>query len=91
MDIKDRLKICRDIQDKCLIHKIDCEVKTTFTNLGNTDRNDIVPYVSVWVCPKDRTKYSFSWYFWNDVEDYENSLSYQDFITQLEELIKECK
>ena len=30
MDIKDRLKIARDIQDKCLIHKIECDVKTNF-------------------------------------------------------------
>lgn len=91
MDIKDRLKIARDIQDKCLIHKIDCEVKTTFSNLGETDESDMIPYVSIWVYPKDRTKSSFSWYFWNDVEDYENNPSYQGFITQLKELIKECK
>ena len=91
MDIKDKLKICRDIQDRCLIHRIDCEIKTTFSNLGDTDDNDMIPYVSIWVYPKDRTKCSLSWYFWNDVEDYENNPNYQGFMTKLEELIKECK
>lgn len=91
MDIKDRLKIARDIQDRCLIHKIDCEVKTTFSSLGKTDDDDMLPYVSIWVYPKDRSKCSFSVYLWNDIEDYKNNPNYQEFITKLEELIKECK
>ena len=52
MDIKDRLKIVRDIQDKCLIHKIECDVKTNFYDIeseNNTIRkyHDMYPYVSV--------------------------------------------
>lgn len=91
MDIKDRLKICRNIQNRCLTYKINCEVNAVFSYLGDTNSDDMIPYVSIWVYPKDKTKYSFSWYFWNDVEDYKNNPNYQDFITQLEKLIKECK
>lgn len=91
MDIKDRLRICRDIQDRCLIHNIECEVKTTITPPNNFASDDMYPYVSIWVYPKDKSKSSFSWYFWNDVEDYKNNPSYQGFITELEELIEECK
>jgi hypothetical protein len=91
MDINTRIEIARAIQDRCTLHKIDCEVKTTFTTLGQTDNNDMIPYVSIWVYPKDRSKCSFSVYLWNDVEDYKNNSSYQKFITELEELIKECK
>lgn len=34
MDIKDRLKIARDIQDKCLVHKIECDIKLIFMILN---------------------------------------------------------
>lgn len=52
MDIKDRLKIARKIQDKCLIHKIECAVKTTFYDTES--ENDYMrkfhymyPYISI--------------------------------------------
>lgn len=90
MDIKDRLKLARDIQDKCLIHKIDCEVKTTFTALGQVDDDSMIPYVSIWIYSKDRTKTSFSLYLWNDIENPKEWDMYKGFLLLLEELIKEC-
>lgn len=90
MDIKDRLKIAREIQDRCLIHKIDCEVKTTFSALGQVDNDDMIPYISIWVYPKNRRKASFSVYLWNDIEDIEEWVMYKEFISKLEELIEQC-
>lgn len=96
MDIKDRLKIARDIQDKCLIYKIECDVRTTFNGI-KSENNDIskyhkmYPYVSIWVYPENKKEDSFSLYLWNDDEDIEESSKYKYFMDTLEKLIKECK
>lgn len=80
MDIKDRLKIARKIQDKCLIHKIECAVKTTFYDTES--ENDYMrkfyymyPYVSIWVFPKNKREDCFSLYLWNDDEDIKNYIN----------------
>lgn len=95
MDIKDRLKIARDIQDKCLIHKIECDVKTTFYDIesenNNTSKyNDIFPYVSIWVFPKNKREDCFSLYLWNDDENIKELDKYKYFMDTLEKFIKEC-
>ena len=92
MDIKDRLKIARDIQDKCLIHKIECDVKTTFygTESKNGKYNNMYPYVSIWVFPKNKREDCFSIYLWNDDEDIKESYKYKYFMDTLEKLINEC-
>lgn len=68
MDIKDRLKIARDIQDKCLAHKIECDIKTNFYDTES--ENDYMrkfhymyPYVSIWVFPKNNVKIVFLFIF----------------------------
>lgn len=95
MDIKDRLKIARDIQDKCLIHKIECDVKTNFYDIES--ENDYIgkfhymyPYVSIWVFPKNKREDCFSIYLWNDDEDIKESYKYKYFMDTLEKLINEC-
>ena len=88
MDIKDRLKIVRDIQDKCLIHKIECDVKTNFYDIES--ENDMYPYVSVWVFPKNKREDYFSLYLWNDDENIKELDKYKYFMNTLEKLIKEC-
>ena len=92
MDIKDRLKIARDIQDKCLIHRIECEVKTTFYCGGEWEHKNIdyIPYVSIWIYPKNKGEASFSLYLWNDDENIKELSKYKHFIDTLEKLIKEC-
>lgn len=97
MDIKDRLKIARDIQDKCLVHKIDCEVKTTFYPAkewkdDNAMRHyhDIIPYVSIWIYPNNKSESSFSLYLWNYNEDIKELYEYKYFMNALEKLIKKC-
>ena len=95
MDIKDRLKIARDIQDKCLVHKIECDVKTNFYDIESENNNirkyhDMYPYVSIWVFPKNKREDCFSLYLWNDDEDIEESYKYKYFMNTLEKLIKEC-
>ena len=95
MDIKDRLKIARDIQDKCLIHKIECDVKTTFYDIesenNNTHKyNNIYPYISIWAFPKNKREDCFSLYLWNDDEDIKKLYKYKYFMNTLEKLIKEC-
>lgn len=95
MDIKDRLKIARKIQDKCLIHKIECAVKTTFYDTES--ENDYMrkfyymyPYVSIWVFPKNKREDCFSLYLWNDDEDIKKLYKYEYFMDTLKKLIKEC-
>ena len=91
MDIKDRLKIARDIQDKCLVHKIECDVKTTFYDIESENNNiHIYPYVSIWVFPKNKREDCFSLYLWNDDEDIKELDKYKYFMDTLEKLIKEC-
>ena len=95
MDIKDRLKIARKIQDKCLIYKIECAVKTNFYNieLENNDTrryHNMYPYVSIWVFPKNKREDCFSLYLWNDDEDIKKLYKYEYFMDTLEKLIKEC-
>lgn len=95
MDIKDRLKIARDIQDKCLIHKIECDVKTNFYDIKSEDStirkyHDMYPYVSIWVFPKNKRKDYFFLYFWNDDENIKELDKYKYFMNTLEKLIKEC-
>lgn len=92
MDIKDRLKIARDIQDKCLVHKIECDVKTNFYDIEskNNKYNDMYPYVSIWVFPKNKREDCFSLYFWNDDENIKEMDKYKYFMNTLEKLIKEC-
>ena len=95
MDIKDRLKIARKIQDKCLIHKIECAVKTTFYDTES--ENDYMrkfyymyPYVSIWVFPKNKREDCFSLYLWNDDKDIKKLYKYEYFMDTLKKLIKEC-
>lgn len=95
MDIKDRLKIARDIQDKCLIHKIECDVKTNFYNTESENDNtrkyhNIYPYVSIWVFPKNKCEDCLSLYLWNYDENIKELDKYKYFIDTLEKLIKEC-
>ena len=95
MDIKDRLKIIRDIQDKCLIHKIECDVRINFydTELENNNTHkyhNTYPYVSIWVFPKNKREDCFSLYLWNDDEDIKELDKYKYFMDTLEKLIKEC-
>lgn len=92
MDIKDRLKIARDIQDKCLIHKIECDVKTNFYDIEseNSKYNNMYPYVSIWVFSKNKREDCFSLYLWNDDEDIKKSYKYEYFMDTLEKLINEC-
>ena len=95
MDIKDILKIARDIQDKCLIHKIECDVKTNFYNTESENNNiykyrDMYPYVDIWVFPKNKCKNCFFLCLCNDDEDIKESYKYKDFMNTLEKLIKEC-
>ena len=95
MDIKDRLKIARKIQDKCLIHKIECDVKTNFYDTES--ENDYMrkfhymyPYVSIWIFPKNKREDCFSLYLWNDDEDIKKLYKYEYFMDTLKKLIKEC-
>ena len=95
MDIKDRLKIARDIQDKCLVHKIECDVKTTFYDTESENDNtrkyhNMYPYVSIWVFPKNKREDCFSLYLWNDDENIKELDKYKCFMDTLEKLIKEC-
>ncbi len=95
MDIKDRLKIARDIQDKCLVHKIECDVKTTFYDIESENDNvhkyyNMYPYVSIWVFPKNKPEDCFSLYLWNDDENIKELDKYKYFMNRLEKLIKEC-
>ena len=91
MDIKDRLKIARDIQDKCLIHKIECDVKINFYDIESENNNiRIYPYVSIWVFPKNKREDCFSLYFWNDDENIKEMDKYKYFMNTLEKLINEC-
>ena len=96
MDIKDRLKIARDIQDKCLVHKIECDVKTNFYDIESENyntrkyHNNIYPYVSIWVFPKNKREDCFSLYLWNDDENIKELDKYKCFMDTLEKLIKEC-
>lgn len=95
MDIKDRLKIARDIQYKCLVHKIECDVKTNFYYTESENNNtrkyhNIYPYVSIWVFPKNKREDCFSLYFWNDDENIKELDKYKYFMDTLEKLIKEC-
>lgn len=92
MDIKDRLKIARDIQDKCLIHKIECDVKTNFYYIEseNSKYNDTYPYISIWVFPKNKCEDCFFLYLWNDDENIKELDKYKYFMNTLEKLIKEC-
>lgn len=95
MDIKDRLKIARDIQDKCLIHKIECDVKTNFYDIESENDNtrkyhNMYPYVYIWVFPKNKREDCFSLYFWNDDENIKELDKYKYFMDTLEKLIKEC-
>ena len=91
MDIKDRLKIARDIQDKCLVHKIECDVKTNFYDIESENNNiRIYPYVSIWVFPKNKREDCFSLYFWNDDENIKEMDKYKYFMNTLEKLINEC-
>lgn len=95
MDIKDRLKIARDIQDKCLVHKIECDVKTTFYDIESKNNNthkyhNMYPYVSIWVFPKNKREDCFSLYLWNDDKNIKELDKYKYFMDTLEKLIKEC-
>lgn len=95
MDIKDRLKIARDIQDKCLIHEIECNVKTTFYDTESENNNtrkyhNIYPYVSILVFPKNEREDWFSLYLWNDDENIKELYKYEYFMDTLEKLINEC-
>ena len=95
MDIKDRLKIARDIQDKCLVHKIECDVKTNFYDIESENDNtrkyhNTYPYVSIWVFPKNKREDCFSLYFWNDDENIKELDKYKYFMDTLEKLINEC-
>lgn len=95
MDIKDRLKIARDIQDKCLIHKIECDVKTNFHETESKNNNtckypNIYPYISIWILPKNKREYCSSLYLWNDDENIKELDKYKCFMDTLEKLIKEC-
>ena len=92
MDIKDRLKIVRNIQDKCLVHKIECDVKTTFYDIEskNSKYNNMYPYISIWVFPKNKREDWFSLYLWNDDENIKELDKYKYFMNTLEKLIKEC-
>lgn len=92
MDIKDRLKIARKIQDKCLIHKIECDIKINFYDIEseNSKYNNMYPYVSIWVFPKNKREDCFSLYLWNDDEGIEELDKYKCFMDTLEKLIKEC-
>ena len=96
MDIKDRLKIAKDIQDKCLVHKIECDVKTNFYNIEESENNNtckyhnIYPYISIWVFPKNKREDCFSLYLWNDNENIKELDKYKYFMNTLEKLIKEC-
>lgn len=95
MDIKDRLKIARKIQDKCLIHKIECAVKTTFYDTKS--ENDYMrkfyymyPYVSIWVFPKNKSEDCFFLYLWNYDENIKELDKYKYFMDTLKKLIKKC-
>lgn len=92
MDIKDRVKIARDIQDKCLVHKIECDVKITFYDIEskNNKYKDMYPYVSIWVFPKNKREDCFSLYLWNNDENIKELDKYKYFINTLEKLINEC-
>lgn len=96
MDIKDRLKIARDIQDKCIIHKIECDIRINFYNTesenNNTRKyhNNIYPYVSIWVFPKNKGEDCFYFCLWNNNEDIKESYEYKYFMNRLEKLIKKC-
>ena len=95
MDIKDRLKIARDIQNKCLIHKIECDVKTNFYVIESENDNthkyhNMYPYVSILVFPKNKREDCFSLYLWNDDENIKELDKYKYFMDTLEKLIKEC-
>lgn len=95
MDIKDRLKIARDIQDKCLIHKIECDVRINFYNIESENNNtckydNMYPYVSILVFPKNKREDCVSLYLWNDDEDIKELGKYKYFMNILEKLIKEC-
>lgn len=95
MDIKDRLKIARDIQDKCLVHKIKCDVKITFYNIESENNNirkyhNMYPYVSIWVFPKNKHEDCLSLYLWNDDENIKELDKYKYFMDTLEKLINEC-
>ena len=95
MDIKDRLKIARYIQNKCIAHKIECDVKTTFYNTESENNNtrryhNMYPYVSIWVFPKNKREDCFSLYLWNNDEDIKELDKYKYFMNTLEKLIKEC-
>ena len=95
MDIKDRLKIVRDIQDKCLIYKIECYVKTNFYNTESENNNirkyhNMYPYVSIWVVPKNKRENYFSLHLLNNDEDIEELYKYKYFMNTLEKLINEC-
>lgn len=95
MDIKDRLKIARDIQDKCLIHKIECDVKINFYDIESENNNtykynNIYPYVSILAFTKNKREDCFSLYLWNDDENIKKLDKYNYFMNTLEKLIKEC-
>lgn len=95
MDIKDRLKIARDIQDKCLIHKIECDVKTNFYDIKSKNNNtykyhNMYPYVSIWVFPKNKSEDCFFLYLWNYDENIKELDKYKYFMDTLEKLINEC-
>lgn len=95
MDIKDRLKIARYIQDKCLIHKIECDVKTNFYDIELENNNtrkyhNMYPYISIWVFPKNKRECCFSLYLWNDDENIKELDKYKCFMNTLEKLINEC-
>lgn len=95
MDIKDRLKIARDIQDKCLVHKIDCDVKTNFYDIESENNNtrkyhNMYPYVSIWIFPKNKREDCFFLYLLNDDENIKELDKYKYFMNTLEKLIKKC-
>lgn len=96
MDIKDRLKIARDIQDKCLVYKIECDIKTNFCDIESENNNtrkyhNMYPYVSILVFPKNKREGCFSLYLWNDDDENIKELDkYKYFMNRLEKLIKEC-
>ena len=95
MDIKDRLKIARDIQDKCLVHKIECNVITNFYDTESENNNirkynNIYPCVSIVVFPKNKREDYFSLYLWDNDENIKELNKYKYFMNTLEKLIKEC-
>lgn len=88
MDIKDRLKIARDIQDKCLIYKIECDVKTIFYYTESENDNthkyyNMYPYISIWVFPKNKREDCFSLYLWNNDENIKKLDKYKYFMNIL--------